>query len=460
MLSPRRSLPALLSTAVALLVAGTGYGEPKLAAGDKLDVRARWESYLQLFRRTSMPGPYGVAVADSLAAPLYQYSSLRIDGLDAPWREDSIDVELGAWGSVALDEAGPERRVDGDVTIASVRQKLGPGYVELGRQLVTGGAARLAHFDGVAAGVDLPLGLELDAYGGLAVLPRWDGRPGYFLLGSAADAALRFPDALPEPSREKNWLAGGRLRYAHSTYGQIGASYHEQRTDGGLERRSLGLDLRATPLRDLVALSGQALLDGDAWTLADARLALGVEPLSAVSLGAEYLHTTPALLLSRQSVLSVFSLDPFDELGASAEYRPWPDLRLAFAGYAERLADGRPGARLVLGARLAPRALPRLVVGAGYSRVREAANGYHAPRLSLAYRLLGPVVLTADSYLYAYDAAIQGAGYSLVGAGNVEWTFIEGCAALLGGSISRTPYAAAEAQVLARLRVDLDWRRP
>ncbi|MBW2456066.1 MAG: hypothetical protein JRI68_16225, partial [Deltaproteobacteria bacterium] len=65
--------------------------------------------------------------------------------------------------------------------------------------------------------------------------------------------------------------------------------------------------------------------------------------------------------------------------------------------------------------------------------------------------------LTADSYLYFYDTPIQEMSTAWVGAANARWSFLEDWSLLLGGSLSRTPYATLDGQGLARLELDLDW---
>jgi hypothetical protein len=280
---------------------------------------------------------------------------------------------------------------------------------------------------------------------------------------------LRSPDALEDPSREDYWLAGGRIYYEHPWLGELGASFHEQREAAELGRRSLGFDLRVTP-HEMIAVTGETVLDGDAWTVAEARAAVDVYPLEELSIATEYQHTVPALFLSRQSVLSVFSTDAFHEVGGSASYRPVRLLELGAGGYADVFSDGSAGMRLLAQARLWPLPSDRLVLAVGYRRVSEIENGYHAARLAAGYRVVQPVRLTAESYWYVYDepvrhrlsVAVADTTLSWVAAGNAEWAFHEWLSALLGGSVGSTPYAAFDAQALARLRLNmgLQWGEP
>jgi hypothetical protein len=326
--------------------------------------------------------------------------------------------------------------------------------VTLGRQNYAGGAARFVRFDGVAIGLQAPLGLGARAYGGYTVLPRWSMAPGYHLLGSVADTLVSSPDQLPDPSREDYWLAGWRGHYALTGWGEIGVSMHEQHEAAGLGRRDVGGDLRLTPIREL-ALTGQALVDTDSWSPSDIRAAADVFPVDDLSIAAEYRYTVPALFLSRQSVLSVFSSDAFNEVGGSVSYLVLGRLRLGARGYADLFDEGSTGWRTSGQARLALDPADRLVLRLGYTRYTGPINGYHALRGAAGYQVIEPLRLTAETYGYFYDEPIRGSSAAWVGALNGEWSFSESWATLLGGSAAITPYAEVDAQLLARLRVQL-----
>jgi hypothetical protein len=215
--------------------------------------------------------------------------------------------------------------------------------------------------------------------------------------------------------------------------------------------------------------SGQVVLDVDSWQPSDARGALDLRPVEGLRVSAEYLHTVPALFLSRQSVLSVFSTDPFHEMGGSASFEPVGWLELQAGGYAELFAaDWSTGMRLQGSARFAPFESELLVLRASYGRVSEPDNGYHSLRLSAGVRPVAPLLLAAESYLYVYDSPVRhtygavplDSKLSWLGAASGEWSFIEWGAALLGGSLGITPYAKLDAQALARLRLDFDLGEP
>lgn len=445
--------------------------------GDSYGVRLGAETFLQLFRRAALPGPGGALVTSSWAAPVLQSVSLRVDAVDLPWQTDGLDVELAAWGSVQAGELGDERRVDGDVSVAFVRSRFGPVEAALGRQIRVGGAARFCRFDGATVGVTTPFGLGAEAYGGFTVLPRWSDRPGYQLLGSAADTLLRAPDAVEDPARTESWVVGGRAHFAYEALIDLGASFHESHAYAELDRRNLGFEARTRPLPWLEA-SGHLLLDGDQWVPNDARAVVDLFPLDELTLSAEYTHLVPALLLSSQSVLAAFSTDRFHEAGGRASYRPVGWLELGAAGYAEIFPatsaqspddiglEATAGLRVLGSVRVAPFEDDFVVVHASYGRTSEPRNGYHATRVAVGLRPLAPLGFTAEGYLYLYDEPVrltypgqtpQERALSCLGTLTSQWRFTEWASALLGSSLATSPYAALDAQLFARVSFDATW---
>lgn len=433
-------------------------GRERDQAGDSYFVRVRSSTYLQLYQRALLPGPNGALVKTDTVAPAYEYVSLRADDLDA-WGRDNLDVELSAWGAASITEAyDTSHRIDGDLQTASVRFRAGPTWIRVGRQLFVGGAARFARFDGLSVGSKLDMGLGAEAYTGLSVLPRWDGRPGYQQLGSTADTLLRDPQALPEPKRSGYWLAGGRIFYDKGPL-SAGLSLHEQHESAELARRNIGLDVHADPLT-WASFGGNAILDVDSMGLADARLWADTSPVQHVDLGVEYLHTEPALLLSRQSVLSVFSTDTFDEVGSTAAWRPLHTLGVEGGGYVELYSDGDKGARGELALRITPDKNDHTVFRVGYTRVRAPGNGYSALRDSLRQYIVRSVSATAEAYLYFYDDSIRGYRSSSVLAGTVEWKALDQLRFMWGTSLARSPYAAMDLQSLVRVAYGFDQEAP
>jgi hypothetical protein len=331
-----------------------------------------------------------------------------------------------------------------------VSHRLGPATLSIGRHQRPGGTLRVLHFDGATFDFRSSAGIGVSGYAGLTVLPRWAKRPGYQHLGSAADTLLRSPDALPEPERTGNWLGGVRLDYANADLGSVGASFHEEQEQAALGRRDIGLDAQVTAI-DATTVTVAGLLDADSTQLADALAAVDVRPVEAADLTAEFRHSDPRLLLSRQSVLSVFSTSQYDELGAAATVRFELPLEVGAAGYLQWFGPDATGTRLRGRLRLALDSAQRSFVSATVGRVKEPQNGYSSLRVSVSYLVVEPLRTTAEHYSYFYDTPVLGVSSSSVEGVSTEWAVVDKLRLLVGGSFARSPYATMDAQALVRV---------
>ncbi len=445
---------------VALAIATSlGAGAAAAQADDAIGYQIHVDVVSRLFRRAAVQPGSGALVSGQVALPLYHYAMLRVDDIDLPWAEDSADVELAAWGDLQLGETTHVGRFDGDIHILKARQRFAHGQVTLGRQVRAGGAARFVRFDGAAAGahVDLPSGgldtrLGIDGYGGFTVLPRWDARDGYHQLGSAADTLLRDPAVSAARRRSEQWLAGMRAYASQPGLVVAGVSFHEQRQDAELAYRNAAFDVELTP-HEKVALRAQAILDMDAVALSDARSSVDLQLHRSVSVSAVYQHLSPALLLSHQSVLSAFSTEAFDEWGGEAEYRPLRWLSAGAFGFVERFDSGAYGGRGGGQLRLLDPGPQRAMLAVGWRRVEEVHNGYHALRMGAGMRIVEPLALTTDGYLYLYDVAIQQQTSALLGILALVWQALEPLEMTLAGSLAQTPYASVDAQGTLRAAI-------
>ncbi len=446
----------ILIASLALFVAGSASAADGVEDKDHYDFVVHGETYAELFQRSLLPGPNGSLVSTDTVVPVQQYFTLSVHDIDTSWRKDSIDAELSAWGQSFFGERETERRFDGDVQSANIRYTHGPVSLRLGRQHVAGGAARYVRFDGVTLNGELEsIGLDAVLYAGYTVLPRWNQRPGYHHLGAAADSLLRDPDALPEPERSGYRLAGGRLGWS-STRANAGVSFHEQHEPGGLSRRTLGADGRVDVFEE-TAVGGAALMELDAERLQDARVWVDTTPVRPLDLSVEYLHTEPSLFLSRQSVLSVFTTDTFDEAGGTAVLTPVERFSLEGSGFVELYSDGEQGARGEIAARVQPGSGKKTLVRVGYGRVVAVDNGYHSLRASISRRFLPPLTGTVEAYAYLYDEPILGHTTSTIYAGTLGYQATDALNLLWGASVAQSPYARLDAQTLVRASYDFDF---
>jgi hypothetical protein len=395
--------------------------------------------------------------------PAYEYLSLRAKNLDLPGAEDSLDVELAGFGQAAFVRTEGDPAGEGDVSVANVLYHHDGRYLRFGRQHAAGGAARYTRFDGLSAGADLVGGLAVGFYAGFSVLPRWNRRPGYYYLGAAADSLSRDPQGLPDPERAGNWLGGFRMSYEphHTVRGAL--SFHQQYESDELAQRRVGAE-GGWLVGNGFDVSGRAILDTAAARLADAQVVGDwfIAPVSTISF--EYLHSVPALFLSHQSVLSVFSIDSYDEAGAIVAYHPSNSLRAEGSGFLQYYAADDIGLRSELRLYLIPDSAERITLQSIYGRLWGDSMGYHSARNSLRYRVSSEITATADSGIYIYDHAISGQRFSTLYAANLEWSNDPGLTSsharstvqhlirvLWGASWLQSPTARADVQTLIRL---------
>lgn len=429
--------------------------KPRLTEPDSVVLEAHSSTYIPVFQRALLPGPAGAVAHATAMLPVYEYLMLRLMDADVPWAKNSVDAEISLWGAGSIvgkdiEGRGGERYLDGDVSVASVTQRFGTGYVKLGRQYVSGGAARYAHLDGVSTSYRSNWGFIASAYGGLTALPRWYNVPNYRLLGSTSDAMVDRPADLPRATRSGNWMAGGRVGYSHTKFGELGVSLHEQHENSALGRRDLAFDLR---LPTIGALDGdaRAIIDLDSGLLADGFVGIGWHSSQTWDISVDYRRMTPTLLMSRQSVLSVFTVDRFDELGTEVRYRIGQRIATSLGTYIESFESGDWGARVRSSVRVIPDDRHRMLLNLTYTRVSEPLNGYHSTRLSVGYRFSIPLQVTAEQYCYLYDHAIVGMSVSTVHALNGAYRLARAWEVMLGGSLFNSPYAALDAQTMARV---------
>ena len=218
-------------------------------------------------------------------------------GRERPWLEAEGLVWTGA---------GDELEADALVIAVKLRDPRGRAEGRMGRLILSTGAVRPLHLDGAYAAARR-WGVQAEAFGGSPVVPRF-GERGY------------------------DWVAGGRLSYAHRKVGQLGVSYFHQRDDGRHADDEIGVDLSTPPLWRL-----EGALRG-AWDLIDPGLAdlqasvarrLGpLRPELFVS------HRSLTRLLPATSLFTVLGDAPSTSAGAAVRWNAAPRLDVLGTGAA------------------------------------------------------------------------------------------------------------------------------
>ncbi|MET0794566.1 MAG: hypothetical protein ABW061_23805 [Polyangiaceae bacterium] len=417
---------------------------------------AHGETHAELFRRALLPGAYGAVVADETYAPVYQSVQIAARDLNIAHDQVGFDMELAAWWRGELTATSSERPSDGDVQTANVGYRRGPLSFRIGRQHVAGGAARYARFDGLVVASELGAGFDVQVYAGLTVLPRWNQRLSFTYLGAAADSNLKDP-ALSTGTRDRSdyLLGGARLGFSSERV-RAGLSLHEQHEALGLSRRTLTLEA-VSPLLPSVSAGASGSAELEAERFSEARVWLDAAPARELDLSLEWLHTEPALFLSRQSVLSVFSDAEYDEGGGRGSLRITDRIALEGGGWAELYSGTKPGARAEVTLQVLTNRARTAFARVTYARVLTPDNGYHSLRSSLTERLLNRLSATLEAYAYLYDHAIRSYSASTVYSGTLEYRPSGAMGVLWGASLVHSPYANLDAQTQVRLAYDFDF---
>jgi hypothetical protein len=264
------------------------------------DVRAqtysgRVESWGQTYR------PAGVL---SMDARVHAY----------PW----LTAETQVWtGSSPLAPQG-----NADVLVLAVRARDPGGHADAhaGRFVLTTGAVRPVHLDGLHLRTYSDAGSTLEVFAGVPVTPAFS-------------------------SRAYDWLLGGRLSQRLGERGVFGVSYLERRDHGREIDEELGADL-ALSLASWLSLSGRSSYDLASRGLSEVNVtasAGGVEKRLEVF----GILRDPSLLLPATSLFSVLSNTPSLQTGASGRWLLAPRLRAEVLA-ALREAGGERGAHLEL----------------------------------------------------------------------------------------------------------------
>lgn len=316
-----------------------------------------------------------------------------------------VDAEAMVWGGVGVDaESSPEAM--GEAVLASVRLRdpiHGLG-VRLGRQLYYGGAIRPLHFDGATITARAPSASQVELFGGIPVVPRWQGR-------------------------SFDWLVGGRITQAMDDLAQVGASYWQARDDGALTHSQIGAEGAVNPLK-VLTVSSTAAFDTSRSALVDARISAVLhDEVNRAELFA--LRRSPSLLLPATSLFAALGSFDVDQLGLTGSYRVAPRLDLSATATVDRAANS-PGATQILRAELRLDDDGRGAVGVEGHRVSMPSASWTGARAWLRLPLIEELSASTEVEVAVPDEpADRGIAWPwlLVGLRYQPLTFLEAAAA-------------------------------
>jgi hypothetical protein len=350
--------------------------------------------------------------------PLYQLVRLELRDVQVGLADKYVSdlrLEVSGWGAGLLGEPAGGQRATGDLDVgylegSFIRRRI---KLRLGRQVVTGGAARFTHVDGASIAVQLFRGLEVRAFGGVPVIPRFG-----VTVGEAT--------------------GGGALAYRFTTDSHIAVSFAHIQDQGRAARQDLGIDFRAVPHR-LIWITGLGVVSLLEKQMAEVDLAMTTQPVRRFDLRVDYRFQTPNLWIPRSSIMAVFSDESRHEAGGQLDYRPHP--RVGLLGDYHVIHDDtgfghRAGVRGLL--HLGP--VRQMTVGADLRLLLLTTKGYYETRLWWMLRILSTLVATIDLDAYFFDRQINGRTYSLTGAASLGWDFHPSWRVLVSAAGKTTPF--------------------
>jgi hypothetical protein len=226
-----------------------------------------------------------------------------------PWLDVETVTWLGAMGGAQPGTHGlpGEVAATGDVLTLSVRARDAATGSELrtGRMIVTMGAVRPVHLDGVRGLARVFGGTTVEAFGGVPVIRRFD-YDGF------------------------DWTAGGRVGQSFRDVAAIGGSYALRRRGGHRDNEEVGADAALMPAPWLTA-AARAAFDIVSRGPTDALASVSAQ--KGDMRGELFTtHRSPGRLLPRTSLFSVLGDFAATSTGGTARWRAFPRLELVATG--------------------------------------------------------------------------------------------------------------------------------
>jgi len=256
----------------------------------------RWLSASCLVAAVLAPGTARAQYQLRADAFVYTQATQSPTGYVALTGED----KLNSWAQAeAVLWAGNGANADALVLMVRLHHPKNWGELRIGRQIISAGAVRPIHLDGVDGRVRFPTGTSVEVFGGVPVVPQ-------FQYGAW------------------DWVAGGRAAQALGRSTTLGVSYLQRRDDGRLAYEEVGMDFASAPTRwfDLAAHGAYDLIDPG---ISEARISLAGRfgPLRPELFA---LHRSPSRLLPATSIFSALGDAASDSAGFTLQWKMFPRL--------------------------------------------------------------------------------------------------------------------------------------
>jgi hypothetical protein len=391
-------------------------------------------------------------------APAFEILSITARDMEAGFADD-VQAVLSTWASVDL----AERRWDNGTASSSFTGDVTTGYVQgrmldrhltlrVGRSMVPNGIARMLQIDGGYALVDVPAGpllVKVSSYVGSPTSQRFTDRSGdksWNPQGGTLAYGGRVAAALPLTG----WPGRGL---------ELGGSFNEVDDHSHIARQEVGGDLRLQPFagNDL-ALAGFTSLSLPENRVSEASAALSASATRKLHLTADWRYAEPSLLLSRYSILSVFSASTWNEFGGGARYQLGHGLTAGLDAHL-RIEPGETSGTHT-GTDLAGTldgAFGKTTAGLEVSYLDAATNGYTALRV-YARRELGRAFVAADVMPQFFRKDINAHSSAVTGTLSGGLNLAHGFSAVLAGGAGMTPYLEQSYELFVKLAYNQTYR--
>lgn len=359
--------------------------------------------------------------------PFYEY--LDVGAYDIGVRGLSLHVSGFGRGDITA-RTGGGNRGDGEFIYGYARWTLPKHGFDLqaGRQFLLSGpmAMRARYIDGLRIQSDLFWGVGIDALGGSPVRNGTGGRSG-------------------------DVVAQGRLFRRWGKKAEAGVSYAMARDNGERDQENLGFDLWIKPSASVEA-SLYAFYDLLSEGFADAGLNVSTSPQSIPwRFAFSYNYVVPSDLLSRSSILFVFSDTALNDFGAFVTYFVSRSVSINLGGnwyhYSNNTDAGRASADLNW--RYGRRG--RHSAAVGVHRLNDFGTGITGARLYTRYAIAKRWSASGDLYGYFYDRAIRGRSFSITAVAALNCQLPKGFLLTGAADFSANPYFNADLKGLLKL---------
>jgi hypothetical protein len=325
--------------------------------------------------------------------------------------------------------------------------------LRVGRSSVPTGMARMIQLDGGYALVDLPLGpvvVKLSGYGGSPTSQRFRNRstekswnPTGGTLAYGARAAL----AVPVPG-----FSGRGL--------EVGGVVNEVEDHGKTVRDEVGGDIRLQPFAATdLALVGFGSYSLSAERMSEASAALSVSATRKLHLSADWRFVEPGLLLSRNSILSVFSASTWNEFGGGLRYQLAHGITAGADAHA-RLEPGSMDGHGHTGVDLAGNldgVFGKLTSGLEVTYLDTVVNGYSGLRVYVR-REIGRAFVAGDITGQAFRKSVNGEDGAITGTLSGGLNLTHGFSAVVSGGAGMTPYLEQTYDIMVKLAYNQTYR--